>query len=496
MEGVVAAYFLTLVGLAVFGAHRYVVLYLFHRHKNHRDDPPPGRFDDLPPVTVQLPLYNEMYVARRLVDAVARLDYPRNRLQIQVLDDSTDETRGVVDEAVAFWRGQGVNVEAVRRPTREGFKAGALEFGLASATGEFIAVFDADFVPRADFLNRTVHEFTDPSIGMVQARWEHLNEGYSIATRLQALYLDGHFVMEHAARNWSGRYFNFNGTAGIWRKQAILDAGGWQHDTITEDLDLSYRAQMAGWKFKYLLDYAVPGELPALLSAFRSQQYRWAKGAIETARKILPPLWRGPYPLKVKIEATVHLLSNCAYLLVALLCLLSGPSMMIRVHMGWRATAWLDLLLFMIVSFSIGVYYLECQRVIGKSVRKAALYLPLLMGLGIGMVVNNARAVVSGMRGRKSAFIRTPKHKIETSKDSIVGKKYRSAFNSTILVEALGAMIFVPPLMYAVRYDVWVSVPFQLLFFTGFSYLVLATLMQTAKAAWGLRGQDIGEDTV
>ncbi|MCZ7582922.1 MAG: glycosyltransferase [Deltaproteobacteria bacterium] len=317
MKLIVAAYFLTLAGLAVFGTHRYLLLYLYRKNRRRRNAPPAGRFAVWPRVTVQLPLYDEMYVAKRLIDAACGLDYPKDRLEVQVLDDSDDETRGVVDDAVDRWRGKGFNVRAVRRLSREGFKAGALAYGLERASGEFVAVFDADFVPPPDFLKKTVPYFTDASIGMVQTRWTHLNENYSLATRLQALYLDGHFVIEHAARCWSGRFFNFNGTAGVWRRQAIDDAGGWQHDTITEDLDLSYRAQLAGWKFHYLLDVETPAEVPALLSGFRTQQFRWTKGSIETALKLLPRIWRAALPLRVKLEATVHLTGNLAYLLVA-----------------------------------------------------------------------------------------------------------------------------------------------------------------------------------
>ncbi|MBZ0273052.1 glycosyltransferase [bacterium] len=476
---VVWGYIATLAGLAVWGAHRYALLYLFHRHRAHRRTPPPVPFDELPRVTVQLPLFNEMYVAARLIDAVCAFDYPKDKLEIQVLDDSIDETRAVVDERVAALRERGVNIAAVRRPGREGYKAGALQFGLACATGEFVAVFDADFVPRPDFLSRTIHHFTDERVGMVQTRWTHINESDSLCTACQALYLDGHFVIEHAARNWSGRFFNFNGTAGIWRRRAIEDAGGWEHDTITEDLDLSYRAQMRGWRFRYLIDVEAPGELPALISAFRTQQARWAKGSIETARKILPRLWRSDLSFAVKLEASFHLLANLAYLLVGALCLLAGPSLVLRVHMGWRSIAWLDLLLFLSVSASLFLYHVEARRQIGRPWRDVLWRMPLLMALGIGMAPNNARAVLQGLAGRTSAFVRTPKHG-DARGAAAARVRYRPTVDGLLVVEMLLGLSFLLPISYAIRYEVWASLPFLVLFLFGYTWVAGMSLWQRA----------------
>ncbi len=326
---VLSLYFGCLLVLSAYGAHRWYLLWLYRRHR--RDDATPARrFDPLPRLTVQLPLYNEMYVAERLIDAVCALDYPRDRLEIQVLDDSTDETREIVSAKTAACAARGFDIVHLHRTDRAGFKAGALEAGLRVAKGDLIAIFDADFVPQPGFARELVHHFTDERVGMVQARWGHLNADYSPLTRVQSMLLDGHFVIEHTARNRSGRFFNFNGTAGIWRRRCIEDAGGWQHDTLTEDLDLSYRAQLEGWRFVFLPDHIAPAELPLEMGAFKSQQHRWAKGSIQTARKLLPRIYRSALPWYVKLEATVHLTANIGYVLMVLLALLIVPAVWLR----------------------------------------------------------------------------------------------------------------------------------------------------------------------
>jgi cellulose synthase/poly-beta-1,6-N-acetylglucosamine synthase-like glycosyltransferase len=274
---VLATYFFVLVILAVYGWHRYYLVYLYLKNK-HRLPVPAGTLDQLPPVTIQLPIYNEMYVADRLIDAVCLIDYPRELLEIQVLDDSTDETRIVAERAVRRNAANGVDITYLHRADRGGYKAGALDAGLKVAKGEFIAIFDADFIPTVDFLRRTISFFSDPKVALIQARWGHINEDYSLLTKIQSILLDAHFVLEHGGRNRSGLFFNFNGTAGIWRRTAITDAGGWQHDTLTEDLDLSYRAQLRGWNFIFLPDLIAPAEVPVEMNAFKSQQHRWAKG--------------------------------------------------------------------------------------------------------------------------------------------------------------------------------------------------------------------------
>src|SRR5712664_3079603 len=307
-----ATYFFVLIVLAVYGWHRYYLVYLYmkNRDKGPKASAP---LDPLPVVTIQLPLYNEMYVADRLIDAVCRIEYPRELLEIQVLDDSTDETRSIAELAVRRFAADGIDIKYYHRGDRTGFKSGALEAGLKVARGEFVGIFDADFIPTADFLTQLMPHFRDPKVGMVQARWGHINQDYSLLTKIQAILLDGHFILEHGGRNRGGRFFNFNGTAGVWRRTAIHDAGGWQHDTLTEDLDLSYRAQMRGWRFVYLQDVVSPAEVPVEMNAFKSQQHRWAKGSVQTCKKLLPRVLASKLPWHIKLESVFHLTANFAY---------------------------------------------------------------------------------------------------------------------------------------------------------------------------------------
>src|SRR2546423_1908799 len=298
-------YMSVLIGLSAYGIHRYVIIYLFLKHRK-RGVVPAGRFEELPKVTMQLPIFNEVYVVERLLKSVSEIDYPKDKLHIQVLDDSTDDTRELTASCVSELQSRGFDVELIHRTDRTGFKAGALETGLASTESAFVCILDADFVPKPDLLKRTIHFFTDPKVGMIQTRWGHLNRGYSLLTRVQAMFLDGHLLLEQTARSRSGRFFNFNGTAGLWRRSCIDQAGGWQHDTLTEDLDLSYRAQLAGWKFIFLPDVITPAELPVDMNGFKSQQHRWTKGSIQTCKKLLPTTSRSPLPLIIKIEATAH----------------------------------------------------------------------------------------------------------------------------------------------------------------------------------------------
>src|ERR1700694_1172258 len=285
-----ACYLAVLIGLSAYGVHRYFIIYLFLKNRK-RAAVPASQFRQLPKVTVQLPIFNEVYVVERLLRSVSELDYPRNLLQIQVLDDSTDDTREVTASCAEELRQPGFDVDLIHRVDRTGFKAGALAVGLEAAAGDFVCILDADFVPQPDLLKRTIHFFTDPKVGMIQTRWGHLNRGYSLLTRVQAMFLDGHLLLEQTARSRSGLFFNFNGTAGLWRKSCIKEAGGWQHDTLTEDLDLSYRAQLAGWKFVFLADIVTPAELPVDIDGFKSQQHRWTKGSIQTCKKVLPRIW-------------------------------------------------------------------------------------------------------------------------------------------------------------------------------------------------------------
>jgi len=373
---VVAAYGLVLLVLSVYGSHRYFMAYLYYRHK-YNVPVPRSRWEALPRVTVQLPIFNEMYVVERLIAAVCELDYPRESLEVQVLDDSTDETTGIARRTVDSWKARGIDIHYIHRTNRQGFKAGALENGLKTATGEFVAVFDADFVPPRDFLRKTVNHFTDEGVGMVQVRWEHLNRGFSSLTEVQSILLDAHFVIEHTARNRSGRFFNFNGTAGIWRRTTIASAGGWQHDTLTEDLDLSYRAQMKGWKFVFLPEVVAPAEIPVEMSAFKSQQHRWAKGSIQTAMKLLPRILSSELPYAVKKEAFFHLTANVAYLLMIPLAILMPITVVVRVSHGWIEVLLLDLPFFATATMSVCVFYVASQREIHASTWQRIKYLPI-----------------------------------------------------------------------------------------------------------------------
>jgi cellulose synthase/poly-beta-1,6-N-acetylglucosamine synthase-like glycosyltransferase len=477
---VVVGYALLLLVLSVYGSHRYVMAYLYHRHK-YRLPTAPGRFAPLPRVTVQLPIFNEMYVTERLIGAVARLDYPRDLLEIQVLDDSTDETQGIARACVDRYRAEGLDICYVHRTNRKGFKAGALENGLLTAKGEFVAVFDADFAPEPDFLRRTIHHFTDPGVGMVQARWGHLNRAYSLLTQAQAILLDGHFVIEHTARNRSGRFFNFNGTAGLWRRKAIEDGGGWQHDTLTEDLDLSYRAQLAGWRFVYLLDVVAPAEVPVEMNAFKSQQHRWAKGSIQTALKLLPLIRRADVPREVKKEAFFHLTANVGYLLMIPLTILLPITVVVRVSHGWFEVLLLDLPFFAAATLSVVSFYATSQDGHAGSWWGRVKYVPFVMALGIGLAVNQARAVVEALMGYETGFTRTPKHGVQRPGESVARKRYKAAVTFQPLVELALAGYMTYGVLYLIEREVYYSLPFLVLFQVGFGYVGLASVYEALR---------------
>ena len=471
------AYFFVLIILAIYGWHRYYLVYLYMKN---RDKGPvaPAALDPMPVVTIQLPLYNEMYVADRLIDAVCRLDYPRDRLEIQVLDDSVDETQSIAEMAVRCFAAQGVDIKYFHRADRTGFKAGALEAGLKVARGEFIAIFDADFIPSSDFLTRLMPHFSDPRVGMVQARWGHINHDYSLLTKIQSILLDGHFVLEHGGRNRSGRFFNFNGTAGAWRRTAIDDAGGWQHDTLTEDLDLSYRAQLRGWRFVFLSDLIAPAEVPVEMNAFKSQQFRWAKGSVQTCRKLLPRILRANLPIGVKAEAFFHLTANFNYPLMCILSILMFPSMVIRYNMGWYEMLLIDVPLFFAATFSVCNFYMVCQREIHRDWRARIKYLPFLMSIGIGLSINNTRAVFEALFNKQSEFMRTPKYRIEGDADEWVGKKYRQSVAVQPLIELALGLYFTATVFYALANQIYGTVPFLVLFQIGFLYTGLLSIVQ------------------
>ncbi len=473
-----AVYFLILAVLGVYGSHRYQMAYLYYRHK-YRLPTPKGTLTELPKVTIQLPIFNEMYVVERLVDTVCKIDYPRDLLEIQVLDDSTDETCGIARAVVERNRKAGHNVVYIHRTNREGFKAGALEHGLTLATGDYVAVFDADFVPAPDFLRRTVPFFADPKVGMVQVRWGHLNREYSLLTEAQGILLDGHFIIEHTARNRAGCFFNFNGTAGIWRRSTIADAGGWQHDTLTEDLDLSYRSQLKGWQFIFLPEVVSPAEVPVDMNAFKSQQHRWAKGSIQTARKLLPRILKSDLPYQVKREAFFHLTNNMAFLLMVILSAMMPLSMVVRFQHGLYGTLFLDLPFFLSATVSVGAFYVAAQREAGRTMWERIKYLPFVMALGIGMAISNARAVLEALLGQQSAFERTPKTGAEGKLlKTPVKKTYRGNKSLLPAIELAFAAYFTLAIWYAVEKKIWTSLPFLMIFLVGFLYVGASSLLQ------------------
>jgi cellulose synthase/poly-beta-1,6-N-acetylglucosamine synthase-like glycosyltransferase len=485
---VVGTYLVILLALAFYGFHRSSLVFLYYRNRDRRPRPI-GTFSDLPGVTVQLPLFNEMYVVERLLDAVAEIRYPRDRFQVQVLDDSTDETQEICRRKIADLRARytDLDIEYVHRVDRSGFKAGALENGLRTAKGEFILIFDADFLPQADVLERSIHHFLDPRVAVVQCRWDHLNRDFSPLTEVQALMLDGHFIMEHAGRNRSDRFFNFNGTAGIWRRAAIADAGGWQHDTLTEDMDLSYRAQLRGWRFVYLPEIAAPAELPVEMSAFKSQQFRWAKGSVQVAMKLLPTILRSNATWAQKSEAFFHLTNNLAYPLLLVLSILLLPNLALRPHHGWREVLTIDLPLFFGTTLSIASFYLASQREIAllrapgtpkRSQWSVVRRLPLVMSIGIGLCVNQTRAVLEALFGRETEFVRTPKHGIRGRLEIWSSKKYRSAKSITPFIELTMAAYFAVAMAVATQHGHYLSMPFLALFLYGFGYVGWLSLWQ------------------
>lgn len=483
-----AAYLLVLAVLCVYGLHRYflVLTYYWVRGGPPR---PADRFAELPRITVQLPMFNERFVAQRIIEAACRLAYPRDRLQIQVLDDSTDDTRRIAQAAVDRLRAEGHPVEYLRRASREGYKAGALAEGTRTATGEFIAIFDADFLPPPNILLDTIHYFTDPRVGMVQCRWDHLNRDSSLLTEAQAVLLDGHFMIEHTARNRTGRFMSFNGTAGVWRRSAIDDAGGWQHDTLTEDLDLSYRAQLRGWRFVFLPELTSPAELPPEMNAFKAQQHRWTKGGAQTCVKLLPTVLRSRSPLRVKFEAFFHLSSCVVYILMVLLSLLIGPAMITKMSLDEQYTTWhmlVDGALFFIGTGSALAFYIVSQRELSRRWVDILRNVPALMAIGIGIAFNNAVAAVEGLFSKAGEFVRTPKFGDQAPQGGggrVTGLAFRGAWKAWA---ELGLAIYMTACLCTFFFfEDWPQriaavVPFLGLFIFGYSYVAI----QTFRGRW------------
>ena len=485
------AYVLVLIGLSGYGCHRLCIIYLYLRHSWRRPEAK-ERFEELPTVTVQLPVFNELHVVERLLTSVARLDYPKDKLQIQLLDDSTDETTEIARTEIDKLKAQGFDAELIHREDRTGFKAGALENGLKTSTGEYVFILDADFVPNPDVLRETIHYFTDDQIGLIQTRWGHLNRNYKLLTRVQAMFLDGHLELEQTARNRSGRFFTFNGTGGIWRKQCIIDAGGWEHDTLTEDMDLSYRAQLRNWRFIFLNEVETPAELPVDMDGFKSQQHRWTKGSIQCCKKVLPAIWRSKFPLYVKLEATAHLTANFAWLLLMVLCFLIFPNTKYQPEMSDWVRALIHIPIFIFASGSVVFFYLMSQKALNpKGWFREIIYLPCLLALGIGMSINNTRAVLEALFNMQSGFVRTPKYGIEKKKAENVStdrkRRYKAIKSVTPVLEFLFGLFFLFVLLDALLSGNLVSFIFLLPFPIGFFYTSLSSFAISWNAAAGDR---------
>ena len=473
-------YFSLLAVLSVYGLHRFEIIRTYFKHRKKAETDPPARFDPLPRVTIQLPLYNERYVLERVIEETLKVDYPSTRLQIQVLDDSTDDSRIWAEALCERYKAIGHPIEYHHREKRTGFEAGALQEGLAKATGEFIAVFDADFIPPADFLQKVIHYFTDPRVGVVQTRWGYLNRDFNFLTEVEAILLDGHFILEQGARSRAGYFFNFNGTAGMLRRSMIDDAGGWQHDTLTEDSDLSYRAQLNGWKFVYLPGLECPSELPVEFHGFQVQQFRWAKGLMQCANKLLPAILRSKLPVRTKFEALMHLTPNITYPLMIAVSALMLPVMIVRFYMGPWQMLLLDFPLIVASFWSISAFYVVAQRELFPTTWKRSLmFLPILMAVGIGLTLVNTRAVLEALFGVQSGFVRTPKYAIEGHRQKRMGlKKYKRKSGWLPYFELAVGTYFLYMCWFAITTYNYLTLPFLALFVAGYYWAGFITLYQ------------------
>ncbi|MGA3027381.1 MAG: glycosyltransferase [Bryobacteraceae bacterium] len=481
---VLLPYFAILILLSLYGMHRFEMIRGYRKHRQQMVTEAPRKFEHLPRVTIQLPLYNERYVVERLIEEVSHIDYPHELLQIQVLDDSTDETHPFTERLVGEYRATGLPIEYLYRTNRHGFKAGALQEGLKTATGELVAIFDADFVPPRDFLRRTVDFFTDPKVGVVQTRWAYLNRHYNLLTEVEAMLLDGHFVLEHGARCGGGLFFNFNGTAGILRRTMIEDAGGWQHDTLTEDSDLSYRAQLKGWRFVYVPSIECASELPVDTYGFQVQQSRWAKGLTQVAIKLLPAILRSDISKRRKVEAFMHLTPNISYPLMLVMSVLMLPVMIVRFYMGWMQMVIIDLPLIIASFWSIMAFYLIAHKVLfPRDWKRAALLLPALMGAGVALTLSNSKAVIEALLGIQTSFARTPKYALGEQKVKVrTPKKYRSRSGWLPYAELAMGCWFVYMVGFAIDTINFPAIPFLLLFVGGYWWAGFTTLWQEYQA--------------
>lgn len=501
----ITIYFFDIVMLFIFGLHSLVMVYLYRKSHAYCESEPEKYYSlkqtDLPVVTVQLPIFNELFVVDRLIDSTIELKYPKNKLEIQVLDDSTDETVEKVSSIVKKYKNLGFNIRHIHRKDRSGHKAGALENGLKQCQGEFVAIFDADFIPNPDFLLKTLPYFKEKNIGLVQTRWGHINPDFNILTKAQSYGIDGHFMIEQVARNGNHLWMNFNGTAGIWRKECIIDAGGWEHDTLTEDFDLSYRAELKGWKFRYFKDIVCKAEIPALISSYKSQQFRWCKGSIQTAIKLLPRIWKADLDWKTRSEAIIHLLNYSVHPLMIINILFTAPLLLMEYWSGLSLFDLPVLMLFGTATFlsigSIGplVFYAYSQKVLRNDWKRRLFYLPIMVMIGTGIAIVNSRAWLEAVLGIKSGFKRTPKHKIEGNNDNLVDKmKYNVPIDMHIILEFFMGVYCLFCIYLSVIVEKPFIIGFLVIYSLGFLFISCGTLTETFWYSFRLQFQQKEEE--
>ena len=473
-------YLFALVSLFTYGMNCYLLMILYRRNRpaavRCHQEIKKAFFQNVsskvwPAVTIQLPIFNERYVVERLIASVCSIDYPRELLEIQVLDDSTDDTGHIAKTVVSEMKDRGFDIVYIHRQNRTGYKAGALKEGLETAKGELVGIFDADFIPNPSFLKDTIPYFSDPNVGMLQTRWGHINSDYSLLTRAQSMGIDGHFGVEQASRAWSGFFMNFNGTAGIWRKKTIEDAGGWQADTLTEDLDLSYRAQLKGWKLSFAPDVVCPAEVPVTINAFKSQQHRWAKGSIQTAKKNLGNLFRADVPLLIKIQAFLHLTHYMVHPMMLLVVLTSIPMLYTQWFFDHLAYPVMIFTLLCLATLGPSSMYIFSQRILYSDWKTRIKYLPFLMCLGTGIAVNNTKAVLEALLNIKSGFIRTPKYGINKKGDQWKGKQYSIPLTTVSVLEFFLGIYSLAGLLMFLLFSKYLVSPFLLIYTCGFFYV-------------------------
>ncbi|MEM6814551.1 MAG: cellulose synthase family protein [Bacteroidota bacterium] len=481
---VISVYAVTLFIICLFSLVQFNLSWHYLKSKKRLDS---GDKDlkEYPKVTIQLPVYNERYVVERLIDSVCKLDYPLDKLEIQVLDDSNDETVDIIARKVKWYSQKNIDIQHIRRPNRIGFKAGALQYGMEEAKGEYIAIFDADFVPHSDFLLRTLPKFNEERIGMVQTKWGHLNKDYGLLTKIQAFWLDAHFTVEQKGREQAGSFINFNGTAGVWKKECIEDAGGWQYDTLTEDLDLSYRAQLKGWKFVYREEIESPAELPVVIPAIKSQQYRWNKGAAETARKTLGKVFRSSMGWKHKWRAVFHLLNSSVFLLLLIAAILSIPMLYIK-EFNPELGLIFDLGSIFVIGFlAMGFFYWVSAKAShpNYTFKYFLTNFPVFLAFSMGMALHNSIAVIEGYLGFKTPFIRTPKFNIKNKKDSWKGNLYlKKVLSPVTFFEGLLAIYFAYGIFSGFKLEDYGLMLFHLMMAMGFGYVFILSIIPTKNA--------------